>query len=46
MKKTRVNKIYELIGRAVTFVAGYVAIGALSLQAIVFVVCNCCTTIR
>lgn len=46
MKKTRVNKIYELIGRAVTYVAGYVIISALSLQALVYVVCNCCTTIR
>jgi len=43
MKK---QKIYELIGRAVTYIAGYVVISAVTLQVLVYIVCNCITTIK
>lgn len=43
MKK---NKIYELIGRAVTYVAGYVGILAISVNLLSYIVTNCITTIR
>lgn len=43
MKKQR---LYELIGRAVVRLAGYVLLEGLTVSAIVYAVCNCCTTIR
>lgn len=43
MKK---HKIYELIGRAVVYAAGYVGIVAISLNVLVYIVDNCITTLK
>ena len=43
MKK---QKLYELIGRLTVYAIGYVATIAISLNILVYVVCNCITTIK
>ncbi len=43
MKK---HKIYELIGRAVVYMTGYVGAVAVTISLLNYVVCNCITTIR
>ena len=43
MKK---HKIYELIGRVVVRLAGWLLLESITVGAIVYAVCNCCTTIR
>lgn len=46
MKKQKKDKIYSLIGRAVVRLAGWILLESVTVGAIVYVVCNCCTTIR
>lgn len=46
MKKTRKEKIYSTIGRVVTYIAGWVLLSGVLINALVYVVCNCCTTIK
>ena len=46
MKKINKNKVYELIGRAVTYLVGYVIVESAFIASALYVVNNCITTIR
>jgi hypothetical protein len=43
MKK---HKIYELIGRLTVYAIGYLLALKVSIDLLVYIVCNCCTTVR
>ena len=40
------SKIYELIGRAVVYLGFWIMATSVAMNILVYVVCNCCTTIR
>lgn len=40
------NKIYKFIGQAVTYIIGYLAVEAVAMQAGLYIINNCITTIK
>lgn len=46
MKRNRKDKIYSIIGRAVTYLTGYVLVLMVSMKITLYVVTECITTIK
>lgn len=40
------DKIYKFIGQAVTYIIGYLIVEAVAMQASLYIINNCITTIR